>query len=116
MQEIADHEVYFPEGFYDMNRWPERIEGGGKRTVTRSQFRQMSNSDPTVELRRIVVPQDILQRLVSKAREEKAAKVLVGMKTAASEESIVREIIEWQPIGWYKGQLKRNDGMEGIDA
>ena len=123
MQEIQDHLVHFPEGFYDMNRYPERIEQGGKRLVTKLQYQQMRNSDGSVELVRIQPPVDVLQRLVVKAREEKVRAMLDDELSVLPEakpfttlnleeqevtaEGNLEDIVatvddepDWQPIGW----------------
>ena len=83
MNELLDHKIYCPEGFYDMQRYPERIEHGKQLLVTRSQYRQMKNSDPSVELLRIQPPDDILKRIVTQARVEKAERDEDGALTVA---------------------------------
>ena len=110
MNEVQDHLVHFPEGFYDMNRYPERIEQGGKRLVTKLQYRQMRNSDGSVELIRIEPPVDVLQRLVGKARKEKAAQVADPLEELLVEP--VADEPDWQPAPHYKGMLNKDGGMD----
>ena len=139
MSAIQDHLIYCPEGFYDMNKYPERVEHGKKLLVTRREYRGMKMSDPSVELVRIQAPEGLLKSLVERARAEKRADeaaekadVLAGTNTTASEQVddlfmlddelvpvdhvLDSPVADWKPVGWYKGQLNRNDGMEGIDV
>lgn len=128
MNEIQDHVVYCPEGFYDMQRYPERIEHGKTLTVSRSVFRQMKHSDPSVELRRIEPPKDILQRIVESAREEKAARdeqvadllddelVPADHVLDAPVSTPTDEPRSWEPAPHYVGMLNKNDGMEGVNV
>ena len=119
MDQVEDHVVRCDEGFYDMQRYPCRVEHGGTVTVTKATFKQMQHSDPSVRLLRIQPPKDILQSIVESARAEKRAKEavekadkLVEMKTAASTVTTVADEPDWQPVGWYKGQLNKNGGMD----
>ena len=95
MAEIKDHLVRCDEGFYDMQRYPERIAHGSKVLVTRTQYRQMKNSDPSIQLIKIQPPVDVLTRLVASAKAEH------------DEKKSITEEPDWQPIGWYAAQLAK---------
>ena len=125
MSVIKDHVVKCDEGFYDMQRYPERIEHGGTAVVTKETFRQMKGSDPSVRLLRIEPPKEILQAIVENARKEKAARGQVVIRDATPEEEEVEAALKqvadpsptdeprsWEPVGWYKAQLNKDGGMD----
>ena len=126
MSAIQDHLIYCPEGFYDMNKYPERVEHGKKLLVTRREYRGMKHSDPSIELVRIQAPAGLLKSLVERARAEKRADEAAAMLddelvpadhvADAPVATPTDEPRHWEPVGWYKGQLRKNDGMEGIDV
>ena len=120
MTAVKDHVVKCDEGFYDMQRYPERVEHGGTIKVTQAQFKQMKNSDPSIRLIRIEVPLDILKRIVTTARKEKAElsvspdgnlDVISGSIFPPEVDS---PVADWQPVGWYKGQLNKDGGMNNV--
>ena len=92
---LKDHEIMVEEGFYDMQRWPERIPAGTKMRVTAAQYRLMKGSDPnSIQLLSVSPPPDALQRIVEAARAEKA-----------------KEVQDWQPEPWYKAQLMKDKDL-----
>lgn len=88
---LNDHLVEFPEGFYDMARWPERLPAGHQMRVTKEQYVLMKGSDPSVTLVSVGPDPEVVRRMVEAARQEKQS-----------------ETEDWQPVGWYKAQLSKD--------
>lgn len=83
-----------PNGFSDMTILKVNVNPGGTVEVTPTQFKQMQASNPYVTM------------------SERKLKLNPGKKAEMKGE----EVPEFTPIGWYKGQLNKNGGMDGVEA
>lgn len=91
---LNDHLVEFPEGFYDMQKWPERLPVGHQMRVTKEQYVLMKGSDPSVQLVSVGPDPETVRRIVEAARKERA------------------EEVDWKPVGWYKAQLSKDPAVK----
>lgn len=114
-EQLKDHEIELESGFYDFQRYPERIAAGTKMNVTADQYKLMKGSDPdSVQLIRVGPPKSMIENMVKAAREEKALKAELAELKADLEDELAEldEPEDWEPIGWYKAQLSKNGGLD----
>jgi hypothetical protein len=119
MAEVKDHEIMVESGFYDFNKYPERIQAGTKMRVTKSQFMLMKGSDPdSIILLGVSPPADLLKAIVESARAEKAERDALEqdenppMRDATEEEET--QEAEFEPTPEYQQALDE-DGDTLVD-
>ena len=104
---LLDHEILVEEGFYDMQRYPERIPAGKKLRVTKEQYVLMKGSDPnSIQLLSVGPDPDTLARIIADAKAEKTEE-----KEVVVQGSNLVEEADWQPVGWYKAQLMKDKDL-----